>query len=111
MLRRILRKDIDRQIAVNILAMCLANALLFHFICIWRYKEVIITEPNPAILYSEIGLVTVCLIFAIINFIKLTKPSLPSSSYRNIAKPDLPDETEEAHHQRKIHHQGAKSLP
>ena len=106
MLRRILGKDIDRQIAVNILAMSLANALLFHFICIWRYKEVIITEPNPAILYSEIGLVTGGLIFAIINFIKLTKPS-----YRNIAKPDLPDETEGAHHQRKIHHRGAKSLP
>ena len=111
MLRRILRQDIDRQIVVNILAISLANALLFHFICIWRYKEVIITEPNPAILYSEIGLVTVCLIFAIINFIKLTKPSLPSSSYRNIAKLDLPVETEEAQHQQKIHHRGNKSLP
>ena len=98
MLRRILMKDIDRQFAVNILAISLANALLFHFISIWRYKEVIITESNPAILYSEIGLVTWGLIVAIINLLKLIKPRLPSSSYRNIAKLDLPDEAEEARH-------------
>jgi hypothetical protein len=96
MLRRIIKKDIDRQFAVNILALSLANALLFHFICIWRYKEVIITEPNPVILYSEIGLVTGGLILAIINLIKLLKSRLPSLSYRNIAKLDLPDEAEEA---------------
>ena len=96
MLRRIIKKDIDRQFVLNIFALSLANALLFHFICIWRYKEVIITEPNPAILYSEIGLVIGGVIFVIINLIKLMKLRSPSSSYRNIAKLDLPEETKEA---------------
>lgn len=51
--------------ATGILLLCLANAFLYHFICMWKFGEFFITEPNKNILIGETIFISFCVGFAV----------------------------------------------
>lgn len=51
----------------------LSLAFLWHFICIASYGELIISEPNPLILFCESMLMLAILVFSIVHAILLAQ--------------------------------------
>ena len=53
------------------LIISMSLALLWHFSNIVRYGTHIIQEPSPVILWSEVGLLAVILVFGIWSVVKI----------------------------------------
>ena len=60
-----------RNWIVNFIVIGLASAFLWHFACLILYGAVLISEPNQIMLYTEIGFLFGCIIFSILNLIKM----------------------------------------
>ena len=62
-----------RECCTNIMIVCLAGALLYHFSLIAIQGTVTIREPNTLVLCIEMVGVVSCISFAIVNLVKIVR--------------------------------------
>ncbi len=61
------------RIFISTLVVALSAAFLVHFILIWVYGAIVISEPNKIILVLEIALLTAILAYGVYGFIREAK--------------------------------------
>ena len=62
-----------REVLAYLMVIGMSSAFLWHFSCIIRFKTYTIQEPSQIALISEIILFSACLIYGIVNFVRLMR--------------------------------------